>query len=156
MKGGKSTRRNGCPRGYILRKGYTRKYRSSVAQSGFTVRRKGKLYTIRPKVTSIHVPAGCIKDRGLPGKGVASGEGFGKLRKGDLIKYGYQYRLSDALRHRALKKAIAKYGTLTVYHKLDAVAKLSKRTAPDASSIFSRDRNWVKEQFNAEKESLEE
>jgi hypothetical protein len=146
-----STKKNGCPKGYILRKGYTRKYRSSIAQSGFTVRRKGKLYTVRPRVTSIHVPAGCIKDRGLSGKGPASGEGFGKLRKGDLIKYGYQYRLSDAIRHRALKKAMAKYGTLTVYHKLDAVAKLSKRVAPDASAIFKRDRNWVKEQFNEEK-----
>ena len=151
MKCGKSTRKNDCPKGYILRKGYTRKYRSSVAQSGFTVRRKGKLYTIRPKMTSIHVPAGCIKDRGLPGKGPASGEGFGKLRKGDLIKYGYQYRLSDALRHRALKKAINQYGAREVYHKLNAVAKLSKRTAPDASNIFSRDRSWVKEQMASEK-----
>ena len=152
MEGKRSTRRNQCPKGYILRKGYTRKYRSTVTKSGFTVRRKGKLYTVRPSTTSIHVPAGCIKDRGLPGRGPASGKGFGKLRKGDLIKYGYQYRLSDALRHRALKKAIAQYGTLGVYHKLDAVAKLSKRTASDASNIFSKDRNWVKEQFNSERE----
>jgi hypothetical protein len=114
------------------------------------VRRKGKLYTIRPTARSIHVPAGCIKDRGLPGKGPRSGEGFGKLRKGDLIKYGYQYRLSDALRHRALKKAIKQYGKTTVFHKLNAVAKLSKRTAPNASDIFSRDRNWVMNQENAE------
>ena len=116
-----------------------------MAQSGFTVRRKGKLYTVRPSTQSIHVPAGCIKDRGLPGKGPASGKGFAKLRKGELIKYGYQYRLSDALRHRALKKAIEQYGATTVFHKLDAVAKLSKRTAPNASDIFSRDRNWVRE-----------
>ena len=143
-------RRDGCPPGYILRQGYTRKYRSTVAQSGFTVRRKGKLYTIRPTARSIHVPAGCIKDRGLPGKGPRSGEGFGKLRKGDLIKYGYQYRLSDAPRHRALKKATKQYGKTTVFHKLNAVAKLSKRTAPNASDIFSRDRNWVMEQDNAE------
>lgn len=142
-----STRRNGnCPPGYILRKGYTRKYRSAVAQSGFTVRRKGKLYTIRPTSRSIHVPASCIKDRGLPGKGPRSGKGFGQLRKGDLIKYGYQYRLSDALRHRALKKAIQQYGRTSVFHKLDAIAKLSKRTAPNASDIFARDRAWVMEQ----------
>lgn len=152
MSGGKSTRRNGCPKGYIMRKSYTRKYRTSIAHSGFTVRRKGKLYKVHPKMTSIHVPSGCIKDRGLPGKGPVSGEGFGKLRKGDLIKYGYQYRLSDAIRHRALKKAIDQYGLLTVYHKLDAVAKLSKRTAPDASTIFSEDRDWVKQKFDAEKE----
>jgi hypothetical protein len=144
MRGGQNqTKRNGCPDGYILRKGYTRKYRSSLAQSGFTVRRKGKLYTVKPKVQSIHVSAGCIKNRGLPGKGPKNGQGIGKLRKGDLIKYGYQYRLSDALRHRALKKAIKQYGLLSVYHKLDAVVKLSKRTAPNASNIFERDRNWV-------------
>lgn len=145
MRGGQNTRRNGCPAGYILRKGYTRKYRNSMTQSGFTVRRKGKLYKVRPSTRSIHVSASCIQDRGLPGKGPVSGKSFAKLRKGDLVKYGYQYRLSDALRQRALKKAIDQYGATTVYHKLDAVAKLSKRTAPDASSIFSRDRNWVKE-----------
>lgn len=147
-----STRRNGCPKGYIIRKSYTRKYRPNVAHSGFTVRRKGKLYTVRPTTRSIHVPSGCIKNRGLPGKGPVSGEGIGKLRKGDLIKYGYQYRLSDALRHRALNKAMKQYGTLSVYHKLDAISKLSKRTAPDASDIFTRNRNWVKAQFNAGKE----
>jgi hypothetical protein len=68
---------------------------------------------------------------------------MGKLRKGDLIKYGYQYRLSDRMRHAALQKAIAAYGALTVYHKLDAVTKLSVHMAPDASLIFKKDRDWV-------------
>jgi|LauGreDrversion4_2_1035121.scaffolds.fasta_scaffold11122_6 hypothetical protein len=149
-RGGNQTRRKECPEGYILRKGYTRKYRSSLAHTGFTVRRRGKLYTVKPTAQSIHVPAGCIKDRGLPGKGPKLGEGIGKLRKGDLIKYGYQYRLSDALRHRALKKAIKQYGKTSVYHKLDAIVKLSKRTAPNASDIFQRDRNWVLDQTNEE------
>jgi hypothetical protein len=117
-----------------------------VAQSGFTVRRKGKMYTVKPTTRSIHVPAGCIKDRGLPGKGPRSGASFGKLRKGDLIRYGYQYRLADKVRHGALKKAIKQYGRLSVFHKLDAIAKLSKRTAPDASAIFSRNRDWVASQ----------
>jgi hypothetical protein len=67
-----------------------------------------------------------------------------QLRKGDLIKYGYQYRLADRLRHRALEKAIKVYGALSVYHKLDAVAKLSVKTAPDASAIFVKDREWVR------------
>ncbi len=138
---------SGCPQGYIMRRGYTRKFKPSVKTSGFTVRRKGTVYTVRPKANTIRVPAACIKDRGLPGKGPRDGEGIGKLRKGELIKYGYQYRLSDALRQKALKKAIKRYGPLSVYRKLDAVAKLSLRTAPDASSIFSRDRNWVKGNF---------
>jgi hypothetical protein len=68
------------------------------------------------------------------------------------VKYGYQYRLSDALRHRALQKAIQQYGKVSVFHKLDAIAKLSKRTAPNASDIFARDRQWVMEQEQGEKE----
>lgn len=138
---------NECPKGYILRKGYTRKFRPSVKATGFTVRRKGTVYTVRPKANTIKVPAACIKDRGLPGKGPREGEGIGKLRKGELIKYGYQYRLSDSLRQSALKKAIKRYGPLAVYRKLDAVAKLSLRTAPDASTVFTRDRNWVRNNY---------
>jgi hypothetical protein len=102
---------------------------------------------VRPKANTIRVEAACIKNRGLPGKGPKEGEGIGKLRKGELIKYGYQYRLSDSLRQAALKKAIKRFGALSVYRKLDAVAKLSLRTAPDASKIFTRDRNWVQENF---------
>jgi hypothetical protein len=136
---------NGCPQGYILRRGYTRKFRPSVKSTGFTVRRKGTVYTVRPKANTIRVPASCIKNRGLPGKGP---DGIGKLRKGELIKYGYQYRLSDSLRQSALKKAVKRYGALSVYRKLDAVAKLSLRTAPDASKIFTRDRDWIRENFS--------
>jgi hypothetical protein len=133
-----------CPPGYILRKGYTRKFSKNVKSNGYTVRRKGTIYTVRPKAHEISVAASCIKDRGLPGKGPNS---IGKLRKGELIKYGYQYRLSDANRRKALQKAIKQYGVLSVYRKLDAVAKLSVRTAPDASKIFSKDRNWIHDNF---------
>ena len=136
-----------CPKGFILRSGYTRKFRPSVKASGFTVRRKGKVYTVRPKANTIKVAASCIKNRGLSGKGPKNGKGIGKLRKGELIKYGYQYRLSDSLRQAALKRAIKQYGALSVYRKLDAVAKLSVKTAPDASNIFVRDRNWIRENF---------
>jgi hypothetical protein len=133
-----------CPPGYILRKGYTRKFSKNVKSNGYTVRRKGTIYTVRPKANEISVAASCIKDRGLPGKGPNS---IGKLRKGELIKYGYQYRLSDANRRKALQKAIKQYGAISVYRKLDAVAKLSVRTAPDASKIFSKDRNWIHDNF---------
>jgi len=143
-----ATQKNsGCPKGYIMRRGYTRKFRASVKTTGFTVRRKGTVYTVRPKVNTVRVPPACIKNRGLPGRGVKEGEGIGKLRKGELIKYGYQYRLSDSLRQAALKKAIKRYGVLSVYRKLDAVAKLSLRTAPDASGIFVKDRDWVRQNF---------
>ena len=69
-----------CPKGFILRSGYTRKFRPSVKASGFTVRRKGKVYTVRPKANTIKVAASCIKNRGLSGKGPKNGKGIGKLR----------------------------------------------------------------------------
>lgn len=136
-----------CPKGYILRKGYTRKFRPNVKSTGFTVRRKGKTFTVYPKAEEIRVPSGCIKNRGLPGKGPIEGEGIGPLRKGALIKYGYQYRLPNSVRHVSLKRAVKRYGPLLVYRKLNAVAKLSMRTAPDASTIFSKDRNWIRNNY---------
>jgi hypothetical protein len=142
-----TNKNNGCPKGYILRRGYTRKFRPSVKATGFTVRRKGTVFTVRPKANTVKVPPACIKNRGLPGKGPREGEGIGKLRKGELIRYGYQYRLSNSLRQAALKKAVKHFGALSVYRKLDAVAKLSIRTAPDASSVFGKDRNWIRENY---------
>jgi len=126
-----------CPPGYTMRKSYTRKFTNNVARSGYTVRRKGKMYIARPTASTIYVAAQCVKK---PSSGTAK---FGKLRKGDLIKYGYQYRLSDQLRHKALEKAIVAYGLLNVYHKLDAITKLTIRTAPDSHKVFNKDREWV-------------
>jgi Family of unknown function (DUF5771) len=143
-KGGDS---KDCPAGYILRKGYTRKFKNATKKMGFTVRRNHKVFTVRPKANSVHVPAACIKDRGLAGKGPRDGKGIGPLRKGELIKYGYSYRLPDSQRRSALKRAVDRYGALTVYRKLDAVAKLSMRTAPDASKIFKMDRDWIRSNY---------
>jgi hypothetical protein len=134
----------GCPKGYIRRKGYTRKFRNNVKRLGYTVRRKGKVFTVMPKKNATYVASACIRNRGLPGKGPIEGEGIGELRKGALLKFGYSYRLPNTQRHAALKRAVEAYGGVSVYRKLDAVAKLSVRTAPDASEIFKHDRDWVR------------
>jgi hypothetical protein len=86
------------------------------------------------------VESSCIKNTGAPGKGPQL---FGRLKKGELAKYGYSYKATDSERHAALKKAIDVYGRIGVYRKLNAVAKLTKRTVPSASNIFSKDRNWL-------------
>jgi hypothetical protein len=136
-----------CPEGYITRKSYTRKFSNNVAQAGYTVRRRGKLYTIRPKVSSVKVPSSCVKRH----SSIKNSAKIGKLRKGDLIKYGYQFRLSDRLRHIALEKAIKAYGLTSVFHKLDAIAKLSAHVYPDASKIFARDREWIHQKMQDKK-----
>jgi hypothetical protein len=92
------------------------------------------------------VREGCIKSRTVSNQSNKS-KRIGKLRKGALIKYGYQYRLSDSLREKALVKAIKAYGALSVYHKLDAVAKLSIQKAPEAHVIFVRDREWIRSNY---------
>ena len=54
---------------------------------------------------------------------------------------------SEEERHSALRKAVEKYGPVGVYRKLDAVSKLTFRSIPQASKIYTKDRNWVKEKF---------
>ena len=87
----------------------------------------------------------CVKDTGLPGKGEQS---IGPLRKGELNKYGYSMAATEDKRHSALKKAVEEYGALGVYRKLDAVSKLTERTIPEASKIYTEDKNWIKKKFS--------
>ena len=142
--------RKNCPAGMIRKKSYVRKYSTAVRQRGYTVRKKnGKSYRIYPKASEMMVESKCIKNVGLPGKGPAL---FGPLRKGELAKHGYSFRKSDSERHAALKRAIEDYGAGGVYHKLDAVTKLFKRTKPSISRRFQEDREWVHRQMgNARK-----
>ncbi len=95
------------------------------------------------------MPEQCIRDIGSPGKGYRDGPGIGPLRKGELTKYGYKnvLELSVADRHAALQKAIAEYGSLGVWRKLNAVAVYTKRTLPHISKIFKADMDWIRAKF---------
>jgi len=134
-----------CPPGQILRKPYVRRFKTAVKAEGYTVKRGNKTYRVYPKKNSTLVKASCIKDRGLPGKGAIS---IGPLRRGDLSKYGYNAKKAESERHSSLRKAIEEYGALGVFHKLDAIAKLSIRRAPEASNTFKKDREWVRATFS--------
>ncbi len=137
-----------CPAGYIARAPYVRRYSTSVRQKGYTVKKaSGTTYTVKPKAASFYVPAACIKDRGEEGKGAPGGKGIGPLRKGELTKHGYSVKGSTEERRAALKKAVKELGDLNVYRKLDAVAKLSVKLAPQSSKIFEADREWVKKTY---------
>lgn len=133
-----------CKNGEILRKSYTRKFKNNVIEKGFIVKKKNKTYRIYPTNKTLKVKASCIKDKGLPEKGRSV---FGKLRQGDLKKHGYGYVIPTNRRREALRGAINEYGALTVFHKLDAVSKLTKQTVPAASSVFKEDKAWVSRMF---------
>ncbi len=137
-----------CPSGYILRDAYVRRYTTAVRSKGYTVKKKsGTVYKVLPKATSYYVPAACIIDKGKKGEGVPGGKGVGPLRKGELTKFGYTTRLPGEQRHKAIEKAVAEFGALSIYRKLDAVAKLSLRVAPEASKTFKADRDWVRNKY---------
>jgi hypothetical protein len=136
-----------CPPGYILRAPYTRKFKTNTKKSGYNIHRKGKTFRVYPKSGKTVVKASCIKDRGLSGKGPRQGKGITIKREGDLARYGYNAHKSMKDRHESLKQAITVYGSLSVFRKLDAIAKLTLRTAPDAHKIFKADRDWVQKNY---------
>lgn len=139
-------RRGKCPPGQIERKAYVRKYSTAVRERGFTVRRaSGTTYKVYPKANAATVSSKCVENKGMPGKGP---QAIGPLRKGELAKHGYGFRKEERERHGALRRAIQSYGALGVYRKLDAVAKLMVRSAPEAAKVFEKDRNWVKNNFS--------
>lgn len=144
-----------CKPGEILRAPYVRRYSQRYRNKGVYVHRGNKTVKLEVPSGSIHVPAQCIKNRGLPGKGPRPGQvSIGNLKKGDLSKHGYGAKLPEKDRHEALIKAIQEYGTLSTYRKLDAVAKYSMRTAPEFSHIFAKDRDWIRRTFHIKKGEL--
>jgi hypothetical protein len=111
----------------------------------------GKIYrTAYTRKNGTRVAGTCIQDRGRPGKGFRGpGSGIGTLRKGDLAQFGYARvaGLSVANRHAALRKAVAAYGSLSVWRKLNAVAVYTRRTASGVSRLFKEDMDWIRATF---------
>ena len=130
LRGVRRTKRalRGCPSGYVKRAAFMR----------YTKRGKHSL-----------VPEQCIKNIGAPGKGYRGGPGIGPLRKGELTKYGYKNvaAMSTEDRHVALEKAVAAYGPLSTWRKLNAVAVYTRRTAPGVSKVFKADMDWIRREF---------
>jgi hypothetical protein len=138
--------RKKCPPGQIPRSAYVRRFSTTVAKKGYTKRSKfGKLIKIFPSLKSTFVKSACVEDKGKAGKGAQI---FGPLRKGELSKYGYSYKLPEPERRMALQKAIQDFGALSTYRKLNAVSKLTTITNPKASSSFAADRNWIRKTYS--------
>lgn len=71
---------------------------------------------------------------------------IGPLEKGTLGKFGYTRvtSMSPKMRHRALHKAVKQYGYLPVFRKVNAVAVLTKNTAPETSNVMNQDKEWLR------------
>lgn len=161
---------NKCPSGYIKRKGYTRK-NTGKHITGICIRSTSP-YASKPEMSrkskkacppgkapragytrhvvkangsrqNIRVKASCVKGSSskLPVNQI------GPLRKGELKRFGYSYKLPEQIRHSSLRAAINQLGALDVYRKLDAVAKLSATANPKSSMVFTVDRDWIRSHY---------
>jgi len=105
------------------------------------------------KVKGTHVPATymMIKDQGAPGRGPKL---IKITAKGVLSKYGYSTKNSSAERHRAIDKAVKKYGAKAIWRRLHAMANLREKAGVEGAKprkglekewrIFRTDRDYVK------------
>jgi hypothetical protein len=110
---------------------------------GRTIRRRA--YTTK---RGVHVRSARVRDMGAPGKWADKhGPGIGKLKEGKLVRLGYSATKGKTARHKALKKAVKRYGSLSTFRKLNAAATYTKRTSKGRSRTFKADRNWVKKSY---------
>ena len=98
----------------------------------------------------VRVPASCIPDVGASGKGFRGGPGIGTLKRGNLTRFGYERiaNMDVAARRIALKKAVAAYGSLTVWRKLNALSIYTRRTSPATSRAAKADMDWIRATFS--------
>jgi len=75
------------------------------------------------------------------------------LKKGELGQFGYHKvtSLSKTTRHKALGKAIKKYGALSTFRKLNALYVYTRKSSPSSSTLFYRDRNWIRTHYMGKK-----
>ncbi len=145
------TRRH-CPKGYVYRKGYTRKFHTRTRVKGYSVQKKdGTRYRIFPKTAQSKVKSSCMRKKRASVRSVsASVSKCASLKRGELHKFGYQYRLTPATRREALKKAIQKYTPIGVYKRLKLASKCSQDVKPAASKVFAEDASEIRSNYAIE------
>lgn len=98
-----------------------------------TMRRKG--YKDRRRRRTLRV---------FPGTGKPT---IGKLKQGELSSLGYSVSAKPSTRHRAVDRAVARYGKLSTLRKLNAVAVYTRRTSPKKSRTFKSDVRYVQKKY---------
>ena len=120
----RSRKRRSCPKGQIMRKGYTRRSRSGR----------------RVRVKSV-----CIKDLGAPGKGPKT---LPPIKKNVVTKYGYSTNKRATQRHHALAKAIENEAPLPIMRHLILIANYMKVSNPRANKTLRQDAKWIKKEYD--------
>jgi hypothetical protein len=135
-----------CPKGMILRNGYTRKIKNKrikvkpaciVAQSASGLKRSEINAPLLKKRRQ-----DCLT-RNRKYKTHKCNVLF-QLEKGTLSKFGYSMKNSQESRHKSLKKAIKHIKQLSIYRRLIALYVLNKNKYPENAKIFKNDAEWIK------------
>jgi hypothetical protein len=121
-----------CPKGTILRVGYTTKKGRTVRQNCI-------------KSTSPYEGKRADWEKAQRRTRRISRNNAIILRQGTLGKYGYKNlkSISTNERHRALSKAIKKLGPLSVMRKINILMVFTKNRQPRLSSMYERDKKWI-------------
>lgn len=133
-----------CPAGQTYRQGYYRKYSNTVKREGYVVKRGGKMVRVFPQTDAIYIKPTCVDEREALEEEISY---TGPLKKGQLLRYGYNFRLPTTSRQDALRKAERVYGAAFIHKTLARVAKLFHDSKPEAAKIFATDRDWMKTTF---------
>jgi hypothetical protein len=73
--------------------------------------------------------------------------GIGALKKNKLGQFGYHTTSSQPMRHKSLDKAVKKFGDLSVYRSLNAIAVYNKNTHPETADVARSDRDYIKAKY---------
>ena len=109
-----------------------------MLRRGYTYRRRSG--------TRVRVPPMRIRNLGLPGRGPVI---IPVKPSGMLTRYGYTPKQRLAGRRRtALRRAMSAGQTpLQVFHRLNAIQKLSARTRPVYAKRYSANRSWLSRKY---------
>ncbi len=72
---------------------------------------------------------------------------IGPLKKGKLTSLGYSVTAKRSSRHRAIDRAVGRYGKLSTLRKLNAVRVYTRRTSPKKSKTFKSDVRYVQKKY---------
>lgn len=124
----------------ILRRGYSFRRTPRTIRVAASPTHKGYVRHISGKV--VRVKSQRIRNRGLPGKGPYT---LPPLSPGKL--YGYTVSAPETSRRSALNNAVRHNSPLTVFRRLQVLARYLKRTSPSAQRVILRNASWVRTKF---------
>jgi hypothetical protein len=128
-------------------RGLTKKSRgnTTICSNNRTLRKAYVRYTKYGKRKL--VKGSCISKRGLSNRKTV--KKIGPLRKGNLKQYGYEKITTISLKTRrhALRQAVDKYGSLSVWKKINVLYVFFKNTNPELSELYNEDRKWIKRTY---------